>query len=204
MGRGQVVPVMASAPPPPITHWSLPPHQPLMSLYRHPVVALWCCGENESWTQREEEKESVGPSQQHSRSLTDIDPRSDPSQFPSYVVTSNYVVLHLESGVFKQRHVKTAAVWSAHIYAAHGEHAWGDSRLHTAEMGVRFFLFFFCTIHFSLSKCLKSLGWVCCSLCYNISIWGEDECVPFFISPPPPLFVPPPAESCCLGGKSCL
>lgn len=28
------------------------------------------------------------------------------------------------------------------------------------------------------------------SLCYNISIWGEDECVPFFISPLPASFVP--------------
>lgn len=61
---------------------------------------------------------------------------------------------------------------------------------------------FMCTIHFSL--CLKSLGWVCYSFCYNISIWREDECVPFFIRPPPrPVFLPP-AESCCLGGKTWL
>ena len=54
-------------------------------------------------------------------------------------------------------------------------------------------------------KCLKSLGWVRCSLCYNISIWGQDECVPFFIfSHSSPLLSPPPAESRCLGGKTWL
>lgn len=92
-------------------------------------------------------------------------------------------------------HISAATTWKKYIML-------GNLRLHTGKKCACFKY----TVHFSLSKWLKSLGWMCYSLCYNISIWGEDECVPSLSphTPPPPLFLPPPAESCCLGGKTWL
>ncbi len=148
---------------------------------------LWWKWELDAERRRERECGFIRAAQ-HSRSLTDIDPSPNQSQFPSYVVTFNYVLLHLQSSVFQQRHPKTATVWWAHIYEAHTKNTpcsgtWGCAQWRSERV-------FMCTSHFSLSKCLKSLGWVCYSLCYNISIWGEDECVPFFTRHPSSLLSP--------------
>lgn len=134
---------------------------------------------------------------QHGRSLTDIDPRPNPSQFPSYVVTSNYVSLHLESssrGIRKlQQHD------DAHINAAH--------RIkHTmlrdcTEWSVCVFL---CVR--STFLCPNAWNpWGKCATLFVITSPFEEKMNAFpSSSPPPPLFSPPPAESCCLGGKTWL
>lgn len=136
---------------------------------------------------RERECESSGAAQ-HSRSLTDIDPRPNPSQFPSYVVTSNYVLLHLESSMFQQRHPKAATVLWAHVYAAQTVKKQKTGKWRYACIWVFFFM---STINFFFCPNASNPWGECATLCYNISIWGEDECIPFFIphpSLPPPSF----------------
>lgn len=59
---------------------------------------------------------------------------------------------------------------------------------------------FMCTIYFSLSKCLQSLGWTC----FVLTSPFEEKMNAFSSSPPTPpfpIFYSPPAECCCLGGN---
>ena len=156
-----------------------------MSLYRHPVVSLWCCGENEIWTQREEEKR-LSPLCGTARLVTYW--YWSASQSISICLIWSHIQLCPESSMFQSKHLKAVIVWSAHIWVTvcntQKKYCLGTP---TIVQCVRCFM---CTIHFSLSKCLKSLGWECYSLCYNMSICGEDECVLFFTPPPSSVLYP--------------
>lgn len=167
---------------------------------------LWWKWELDAERKIERECGSIGAAQ-HSRSLTDIDPRPNPSQFPSYVVTSNYVLLHLESRMLQQRHPKTATVWWARIYAAHTvkrkKTFLGTLDLHKVKMCTPLSLFFY-VYNPPFSVQMPEIPGVSVLL-FVLTSPFQEKMNAFPTSPHPhPSFPPPaePAESCCLGGRN--
>lgn len=92
--------------------------------------------------------------------------------------------VHLESSFFQHRHPKATVWWAMQHAHKKIQCAWGLGAGHSAVP-----LYVYNPL-FSVQMPEIPGESVLYSLCYNISIWGEDECVPFFISPLPASFAP--------------